>query len=238
MKKSELTQLTQIIEHLVRKELRKQLPGIIAETFQNMMGRQTQPIVESQQTQKDYIGQEVQQPKSENPNDFKLSMRDLFEGTSVITSQSSLPRAPRQLAKDPVLNSILNQTRPFNSQEKMAMGGGPGVMMAMAQMPTAASSMSPISMTGVGEMMPDAEIPSVSRMPVMPGLASGVPVANPPVLVEGRESTHAPMESLPSEISALDVARAGMVSNPAVTQALTNFDRMKKILQQSKGPRH
>ena len=39
MKKSELTQLTQIIEVLVQREIKKQLPKLIGEVFQNMVGK-------------------------------------------------------------------------------------------------------------------------------------------------------------------------------------------------------
>ena len=39
MKKSELTQLTQIIEVLVTREIKKQLPKLIGEVFQNMAGK-------------------------------------------------------------------------------------------------------------------------------------------------------------------------------------------------------
>lgn len=231
MKKSELTQLTQIIEILVAKEVRKQLPGIIAETFQNMMGRSV--VTEERQPTPQPVHEEMEAEETT----LKQSLRELFAGTPVMKTPQAGPRQPRQFTKDPVLNSILNQTRPFNGQEKMAMGGGPAVMMAMAQMPSG-----PSAMTGVGEMMSEDEMPSFARnMPSMPGVNPGVPLAElptsrAPVLQEGQESTHVPMESL-GEVSALDVARAGVVPG-AVGAALTNFDRMRKILQQSKGPRH
>jgi len=225
MKKSELTQLTQIIEILVAKEVRKQLPGIIAETFQNMMGRTV--VAEARQPE----SQPVQEEMETEETTLKQSLREMFAGTPVMKNQPSGPKQPKQFTKDPVLNSILNQTRPFSGQERMAMGGGPGVVAAMASMPTG-----PTAMTGVGEMMDESEMPSFARMPSMPGVSPGVPLARPPQLVEGQESTHIPMEAM-GEVSALDVARAGIVPG-AVGAALTNFDRMRKILQQSKGPRH
>lgn len=228
MKKSELTQLTQIIEILVAKEVRKQLPGIIAETFQNMMGRQV--VAEARQTDPEPVQEDIEVEETT----LKQSLREMFAGTPVMRTPAG-PRTPRQLAKDPVLNQILNQTRPFTGQEKMAMGGGPGVMMAMAGMPMADSPMPSMAMTGVGEMMDESELPSFARnMPSMPGVNPDIPLAQPPALMESQASL--PIAAM-GEVSALDVARAGMVPG-AAGAALTNFDRMRKILQQSKGPRH
>lgn len=120
MKKSELTQLTQIIEHIVAKEVRKQLPSIIAETFQNMMGKsvvtdthpRVQPVHEST----------MEEPLTETPTDFKTSLRELFAGTSVMSTPEPVPqvRPIKQYAKDPVLNKILNETTSnLQSRERM-----------------------------------------------------------------------------------------------------------------------
>lgn len=236
MKKSELTQLTQIIEHLVRKEVRKQLPGIIAETFQNMMGTRQQ-VVEQQSPAT--IDEAVDPEATED--DFRMSMREAFAGVTPTGVKVADPMAqpriqqPRHYTNNPVINQILNETTgDLRQRERMvggaAMMGGysPSVAMAAAAMPQ-------VSMTGAGEMMSDSEMPSFSRMPTMPGANPGVPMARPPmgrppVLVEGQESTHVPMESIPEGISALDVARQVPLAAP-VTQALTkNYSAMMKLI--------
>lgn len=231
MKKSELTQLTQIIEHLVRKEVRKQLPGIIAETFQNMMGKNQQPIVESVQQRKDYVGQEVQQPP-ENPDDFKMSMRELFAGATPASVRAEAegqpaPRQPRHFTNNPVLNQILNETTgDLRQRERMVgnaafMGGySPSVAMAAAAMP---------GTMGVGEMMSEAELPSFARnMPTMPGVNPGVPLAQPPARMMNENA--APAAAIPDGVSALDVARQVPLA-PQVTQALTkNYSAMMKLI--------
>jgi len=232
MKKSELIQLTQIIEQLVRKEIKKQLPGIIAETFQNMMGKPSQSIVE-QNTEKEHINEAVEHKSSESLDDFKLSMRELFAGASPVTKQKletgelPSPKPMRQYTKNPVINQILNETTPdLRARERMvglaAYQGGynPGI-------PSMAS-------VGVGEMMPEAEIPAFARnMPSMPSKLPSIPISQPAVLQEGQESTHVPLSAIPEGISALDIAKAG-VAPPAVTEALTNYDHMRKVLAQSK----
>lgn len=229
MKKSELTQLTQIVEVLVTREIRKQLPKLIGEVFKDMAGRSmvTEHI---QPVRKEYVGKEVEQPKvPKDPHEFRASLKELFAGATPVTRAEleegvvlPPPRKTIQYAKDPVLNQILNETTPdLRAREHMtglaAFQGGynPGAP------PQAA-------VVGAGEMMPEAEMPAFARgMPTLP-------VAQPASII--RED-HVPLSAIPEGISALDVARAG-VAPPAVTEALTNYDRMKKILEQSKGKRY
>jgi hypothetical protein len=215
MKKSELTQLTQIIEVLVTREIRKQLPSLIGEVFKNMAGKSlvTERVVHAA-VRKDYVGKEVELPDvPKDPHEFGASLKELFAGATPVTraefEEGIAPPPARktiQYAKDPVLNQILNETTSdLNQRERQtglaAFHGGynPG-------MPAA----------GPGPMMPP---PQASR-PIIP-----------------REGQDAPLAAIPEGISALDVARAG-VAPPAVTEALTNYDRMKKILEASKGKRY
>src|SRR5512137_2756862 len=134
MKKSELTQLTQVIEHLVRKEVRKQLPGIIAETFQNMMGGR-QPVVEhvASSPRKEYIGEEVEQPPQQDPDDFKMSMKELFAGATPTGVKvpdpmyQQAPQQPKHYTNNPMINQILNETTSdFRQRERMV--GGAAMM--------------------------------------------------------------------------------------------------------------
>jgi hypothetical protein len=76
-------------------------------------------------------------------------------------------------------------------------------------------------------MMPESEIPTFAR-----GQAPMLTSTTAPI-----QEGSAPLAAIPEGISALDVARMGGTS-PAVTEALTNYDRMKKILQQSKEKRY
>jgi hypothetical protein len=55
------------------------------------------------------------------------------------------------------------------------------------------------------------------------------------VLVEGQESSHAPLSALPNGVSVLDVARQGAVPT-TVTNALTrNYSQMLKLIDKKKG---
>jgi hypothetical protein len=233
MKKSELIQFTQIIEHLVRKEVRKQLPSIIAETFQNMMGNK-QAIVEhmsATSNSSDDSG-EMARP-SQNMDDFKLSMKELFAGIGPqesAVSDLTTPRSqsPKHYTNNPAINQILNETVSDLRQRDRMVGGAAAFGGYSPSVAIAASAMPQVSLTGVGEMVPDSELPSFSRIPTMPG--ASVPISKPPPLIEGRESTHAPMAEIPSGISVLDVARQVPLAAP-VAQALTkNYSAMMKLV--------
>ena len=106
MKKSELTQLTQIIEHLIKREVRKQLPTILSEVLQNMSGKTS--ITEGKQS----INQEPIHESAElnQPINFKSTLRELFAGTPVMKNSEVIdnnqPKPFKQFAKDPVLNKI------------------------------------------------------------------------------------------------------------------------------------
>lgn len=228
MKKSEFTQLTQIIELLVAKEVRKQLPQVISEVFQNMMGNKT-VVAESKQPIT-----EAKEPavEEEDPLEMKASLRELFSGGSPVTKrhlEGGQPRQQKTYVKDPVLNQILNETRPLRETERLAGMAAyqGGYNPAMPPVPV-------MNMTGVGEMMTESELPSFARnMPDMKMAPQSSPATVP--IREGQ----APMAALPEGVSALDVARAGMLNEaPAVAEALTNYDRMKKILEASKGKRY
>ena len=201
MKKSELTQLTQIIECLVAKEVRKQLPTIIAETFQNMMGNKVVIQPEPQP-----LKEEVTEPVEADPDEFKASLRELFEGvTPVKMSGAPQQRTMKQYTKNPVLNQILNDTVPDLRQRERSTG------MAAFQ----------------GGYNPAATAPSEIPPQVMAPRSA-------PILREGQESSHAPMATLPEGLSALDVARS--VEDPNVSKALTrNYSHMMKLIDQKKG---
>jgi len=213
MKKSELTQLTQVIEHLVAKEVRKQLPAIISETLRNMQGKS---LVSEQRKPAQPIIEQVDNDVEATPSDFKASLRELFAGTPVIRRQEPQEKKIIQYAKDPVLNAILNETTSdLRSKEH----------------PLAAAYMGNFDRSATADMGMVEENPAFARnMPTMP---SQLPISRPPVLTEGQESTHAPMEAIPEGVSALDMAR--FVSAPAVQNALTkNYSGMMKLINQKR----
>jgi hypothetical protein len=230
MKKSELTQLTQIIEHLVAKEIRKQLPTIIAETFQNMMGK---PVVNEQRQPVQSIREQIEPTISEDPVDFKASLRDLFAGTPVMKSKNeSGPKLVKQYTRDPKINQILNETVSDLRDREILVGaaafqGGysPSLALVPGFNPSAISA----------QPMESVEEPSFSKnMPTMPGVTPGmIPMARPPVLVEGQESNHAPMTSIPEGVSVLDVKE---YVPPVVASALTkNYSQMMKLIDKKRG---
>jgi len=233
MKKSEITQLTQIIEHLVAKEIRKQLPTIIAETFQNMMGK---TVVAEQKQPVQTIKEEMEPTIFEEQSDFKASLRDLFAGTPVIKSQpkqSSEPKLMKQYTKDPKLNQILNETvSDLRDRERLvgaaAFQGGysPSLAMVPGFNPSAVSA----------QPMESEEEPSFSKnMPVMSGVPAGIlaPPTRPPLLIEGQESNHIPMASIPEGMSVLDMKE---YAPAAVAGALTkNYSQMMKLIDKKKG---
>lgn len=224
MKKSELTQLTQIIEHIVAKEIRKQLPNIISETFQNMMG--TRKVVNEIKQPVEPV-EPVQEEVQDEEVNLKASLRELFAGTPVMSQpQDPRQRQPRQFTKNPVLNQILNETVPdLRSREGMvgmaAFQGGysPSLNMVPGFNPAAA-------------MMPSEDAPEPSFMRNTP---SPIPVSRPPVLAEGQISNHIPMAAIPEGVSALDVARPKPLEG-SVAKALTrNYSQMLKIIDKKKG---
>lgn len=241
MKKSELSQITQLIELIVAKEVRKQLPTIIAETFQNMMGN---PVVSESQKpiahplQKQSIEENIE---SEDDNqdeqvNLKASLRELFAGTSVMQSQPQT-RQPRQFTKNPIFNQILNETVPdLRAREGLAgiaafQGGyNPAAVSMTAPMMPMEEGPEPAFMRNVPSMGMPRHAPSAAQMH-----APSVPVGKPPVLVEGQESSHAPLSALPEGVSALDVARHG-AAPATVTNALTrNYSQMLKLIDKKKG---
>jgi hypothetical protein len=223
MKKSELIQLTQVIEHLVAREVRKQLPQLIGEAFQNMMGKSV--VSERQKHVQQSISEVVEQIEPAmvaDPDDFKMSMRDLFAGaipTGVrmpIHEEGSIaPQQPKHYTKDPKINAILNETVSDLRQRERMVGGAafmggysPSIEMASAAMP---------GTVGAGEMMNEGEVPA----------SPGVPLSRPP---QAMSESHIPGEMIPEGISALDVARQVPLSQPVAKALTKNYSAMMKLI--------
>jgi hypothetical protein len=234
MKKSELTQITQIIELIVAREVRKQLPTIIAETFQNMMGKSVvtenrrPAFVSPQEIEPEPEREQLQEEVQNDQVDFKASLRELFAGTNVIPPQQQT-RQPRQFTKDPILNKILNETTPdLRARE------------GLAGMAAFQGGYNPAAMASAAPMMPMEDGPEPAFMRNVPTMGGSrqmpqIPIGRPPVLAEGQTSNHAPLSALPEGVSALDVAKHG-AAPAAVAGALTrNYSQMLKLIDKKKG---
>lgn len=228
MKKSEFTQLTQIIEHIVAKEIRKQLPTLIAETFQNMMGKQQ--VVAEHRVAQPVKQRVVEQPVDDELDDqinLKQSLREMFAGTSVMEPAK---REPKKFSKNPILNEILNNTAPISSRERMMGMAAPSGGYASAFAPMATPAM-------LDDGSDTGNEPSFMKNVPMPNIGQNHAPIQPrsqPRLVEGQESTHAPMDEIPEGISVLDVARQ-VPMDKAVTRALTrDYSQMMKLIDKKR----
>ena len=240
MKKSDLVK---IIREIVRQEIKKELPTALAHLFANMAG-DNRPAVHSMNmvryidTPKPQLrGQEVQhEPSQEEVPEIaeeleqtallREQLRDIFsEGEPVrrATAPQQRPQtqyAPplkKQFTKNPVLNDILNQTRPFNSQERKAMGVGGSGMSPSVMMAAASSGYAPqaqmTATTGPGQMMESEELRFLSKIPGMPG-ADAPFVTEAPAPSQMRAPVAMPDSG---EISALDLK-----NHPALPENLRN----------------
>jgi hypothetical protein len=198
------TELTEIIREIVAEEIRIQLPSAIAEVFQNFMGKKS-TITERVESKKKDISEEIE---------LKKSLKELMDGPSIMPSKSSIPKAPRKYTKNPILNEVLNETRPFNSQERFqntAMGGGM-----------------------VASMQSTSDVPFTKNTPNMGDLINNnnnelsPPISHATLLRED----HAPLSALPEGISVLDVKQS---APPEVKKALTrNYSEMMKLIDKKK----
>ena len=233
MKQSEVLQLKQIVELLVAKEVKKQLPSIIAETFQNMMGKPViteQKRVPSPAILDNVINSSV--PEQEEQIDLKTSLREMFSGNGPVTRthqqsvQQPTSRPMRQLAKDPILNKILNETTSDLRQKE-----GYGAMAGLDGGFSPSLSMIPGFDPSNVQMASNEPEPSFTRnMPSMPNINTN---SGQQMLVEGQESSYAPMESIPTGTSVLDVA---MHVPGAVGKALTkNYSQLLKLVDAKRG---
>ena len=165
-----------------------------------------------QPARKDYVGKEVEEsavPK--DPHEFRASLKELFAGSSPVTRaelEDGVAPPPRVI-RQYAKDPVLNQILNETTSDLRAREGMSGMAAFHG---------------GYNPGMPAG------------GSETSIPIGQPPMLREGQESTYAPLSAIPDGISALDVARAG-ITPPAVTEALTNYDRMRKILEASKGRR-
>lgn len=217
MKKSELTQLVQIIEHLISKEIKKQLPILIAEVLHNTNEKFV--VNEQHIPQSTTIHVEHDGVPSEEENSLKTSLRELFAGTSVMKSPDQVvtPKQ-RQFTKNPILNQILNETTSNLKQKEQLVGSaayhGGYSSPDVVQRPFEES----------GNMQ------SISSMPDMGTIVN----LEKQSLVESQSSNYVPSSNIPEGISALDVVKQVPLA-PEVKHALTrNYSEMMKLIDKKR----
>jgi hypothetical protein len=223
MKKNELTH---IIREIVAEEIRRELPNAIAEVFANVMG-QKQPITERVAPQKPKPIMRPQVVDEPEESLLKRSLKEMFDGTPVMRPQATT-HAPKQFAKDPKINDILNQTRPFTPQERT------GASLGMAAMMAAANS-NPMPMAS--PMMPAEaeEEPSYLRnVPSMVPMHQAPPQMTPSISqAELLREDHIPLSELPEGVSVHDVKQ---YAPPVVAEALTrDYSQFMKLVDKKKG---
>jgi len=208
MKKDDLVK---VIRAIVKQEIKKELPTALAQVFAQMMGQAQQPQIHSINMVRNIAPSTPPVPQPVDPVDemasLKSQLQEMFQGGSPVSRAAAPPAAPpmRQFAKDPVLNEILNQTRGFNSSERMAgrasgMGGGMSPAVAMA---AGAYQAPQVATTGVGELMDGSELGFLNKIPGMPGADAPV-ITQLPTSRGMVQEGHAPLEAL-GNVSALDL---------------------------------
>lgn len=208
MKKNDLIK---VIREIVKQELKKELPTALAQVFQKLMGGQ-QPEIHGLNFSRP-IKQSVPTPPPTEEVDetamLKEQLQQMFAGEDIVRRSPAVPPV-KKFTSNPILNEVLNQTRPFNSSEKMAMRAGGAISPGVAMAAAAYTSPSAASTTGVGEMMDDSGLNFMKGVPTMPG-------ANSPVLAElpiGQGGGSAPLEGL-GQVSALDIK-----NHPALPESI------------------
>jgi hypothetical protein len=198
MKKNELTY---IIREIVAEEIRRELPNAIAEVFQSVLGQKQ--VVSEQVTP---IKRPIAPPEIEDNEEINLkqSLKEMFAGTNVMTSPQA-PQTPKNFTKNPVLNEILNKTRPFSSQERTGMGAGMSAMMAQQ---------SGIGMIGTSTDFGTITSPNITQAQLL-------------------QDNHAPLADLPQGVSVMDVKHHAPPSVAgALTR---NYSQMMKLIDKKKG---
>lgn len=209
MKKDDLIK---IIRAIVKQELKKELPTALTQVFTQMMGQAqspSRPISTVKNTSKTEPSNFQSTEQVDEVVNFKSQLREILNGEEgFIKKESPKPIQSKKFTNNSVLNEILNQTRPFNSNERMANRVGGGGVMSPGVMVAAAGYESSVPTTGVGEMVPSEDLNFLKNVPVMPGadapVINHIPISRSQPLIEGQEGGSAPLEML-GNVSALDL---------------------------------
>lgn len=225
------SELTHIIKQIVAEEIRKELPNAIAEVFANVMGQNQQITERVAPRHAPRVSRSPVQPEPQDEElTMKQSLREMFAGTPVMRPKTQSTE-PRKFAKDPKINEILNQTRPFSAQERTGASLGMAAMMAAAQdMPMAMPMASP----AMPLMEADTDEPAFLRnVPSMMPSHHAASIAAPSSQTELMRDDHVPLSDLPEGVSVHDVKQ---YAPPVVAEALTrDYSQFMKLVDKKKG---
>jgi len=228
MKKGDLIK---IIREIVRQEIKKELPNALAQMFSSIADR-NRPDTDITNTECHIDNHSKTSEKSSELSEeteraalLREQLRDMFNDEGGSIKNVARPQIPpqyapmpkKQFTKDPILNDVLNQTRPFNQNERMAMGVGgmsPSVMMAADNSGYTSQTNNQIPMTGTGQLMDEKELGFLSKIPGMPG--SDAPFVTEPLTQHKMQSSISIPDS--GEVSALDLK-----NNPALPKNIRNI---------------
>jgi hypothetical protein len=257
MKKDDLVK---VIRAIVKQELKKELPVALAQVFKNLMGGngpsktanyfpQSPPVsAVGREIPHTPSAEEMPNPQPEELDEtalLKQQLREMFNGDATPAKQPAQRSQPPQAAQskkqytsNSLLNEVLNQTRPFNSSERMAMrvgGGGvasmaPGVAMAAAEFTPSTGA------PGVGDLMNNDELGFMNKIPGMPGadqpMFTAPPTGHSARMTEGQTGGPAPMETM-GQASALDFKNSSVL--PASIRNVLTRDYRSLVRAMDKG---
>ena len=108
MKKSEFTQITRIIEYIIKRELEKQLPPLISEILNSNDGKKSLMSEQKTTANVESISEEI--PK----DNLRANLRELFAGVTPAEKggETHTTRPFKQYTKNSILNQVLNETVP------------------------------------------------------------------------------------------------------------------------------
>lgn len=159
-----------IIRAIVKQEIKKELPNALTQVFQSLMVKSPVKTQEKPEPNKQKEPENSEDNSDLNRN-LKSQLKEILEhGEPVERIQKPVPQ--KKYTDNPVINEILNQTSPFNSDARMAMraNGGGGVAMSPAVAIAARGySTTQNATTGVGEMMDGEDLSFLKKIPGMPG---------------------------------------------------------------------
>ncbi len=112
--------LAQLIKLVVEQEIKKQLPQMIKEEVSKLLNETTKPTPKKKDILEDV-----------DPFELANQLLDKERVQPKIQKESVQPKQPiRQFSKNPTINDILNQTKPFSSAQRAegGVGGGSSIL--------------------------------------------------------------------------------------------------------------
>ncbi len=112
--------LAQLIKLVVEQEIKKQLPQMIKEEVTKLLNETTTPTPKKKDILEDV-----------DPFELANQLLDKERVQPKIQKESVQPKQPiRQFSKNPTINDILNQTKPFSSAQRAegGVGGGSSIL--------------------------------------------------------------------------------------------------------------